>query len=772
MKFKSVCFLLVICLISAALIISASTAQAETFDVTSCNTSDLIAAFTNASSSSSADTINLKADCTYTLTEVNATDSSYGPNGLPIQQIGGRLTVNGNGATIQRAPTASNFRILLSFAPATLNDLTIRNGSLLTDDPGDHGGAGVNITKSPYDAAPTFEVVLSNVTIADNKVTHTGETGMNGGGATINVGRNGELTVSDSMFSGNSGQYGAGLADVGNRSNTTEIVSTQFIGNVSGSNGGALSLSGYHTLLQDVRVEDNTGSVITVFLANSNPYRVQPDGGTFTIRNLSMARNSGTLLILTRESYLYNSTIADNEGVGIYSWGGIHHIESSTIVGNGNTALTPCSAYGLCEGTLFPDRPVPTTFVLKNSIVANNGLTSAPNPPQTSGVAPSSSHSLISNGTGSGLINGVNGNLIGSSSQSIDPQLVKATDPDTGIPYYGLLKSSPAWDAGSNTLLNAITVGGDQRGSLRIQGNRVDMGAIEWPYAPGDKPGIFNPGNAAWLLRYTLSNGLPDFSFLFGPVNAADGVPLTGDWDGDGLTTQGVYIKSSSVFALSNVLNGAPFISFPYGEPGQGYIPVTGDWNGDGVDSIGLHNPANGVWLLTDQNTSVAPDYAFYYGNGVQNYLPLTGDWNGDGKDTVGIYVPQSSVFVLSNNFNGTNLTGFPYGTGGTELRPLVGDWNSDQIDTVGLWNPGNGAWLPINTNASTPPENPFVYGSGLVEPIVGAWVRSPNEPTPTVMFNNTPTVLPVTPTYTPTPTLTDIPSCQTCGGIAPTFSP
>jgi hypothetical protein len=86
--------------------------------------------------SAGADTINLAAGSTYTLTDK---DPDGGPDGLTgLPSITSQITINGNGATIQRDPSyacpeddgSSDFRIFHvgSGGNLTLNDLTVSNG--------------------------------------------------------------------------------------------------------------------------------------------------------------------------------------------------------------------------------------------------------------------------------------------------------------------------------------------------------------------------------------------------------------------------------------------------------------------------------------------------------------------------------------------------------------------------------------------------------------------------------------------------------------------
>ena len=104
-------------------------ARATDYDVP-CDVNQLITTITTANGNGVADTITLALGCTYTLTTTN-----NGNNGLP--SITTTITINGNGATIQRdlsftCPDGTNpeFRIfhVAGSGDLTLKDLTVSNG--------------------------------------------------------------------------------------------------------------------------------------------------------------------------------------------------------------------------------------------------------------------------------------------------------------------------------------------------------------------------------------------------------------------------------------------------------------------------------------------------------------------------------------------------------------------------------------------------------------------------------------------------------------------
>src|SRR5438552_1707656 len=86
-------------------------ALAATFTIADGDVAGLKAAINTANGNNDDDTINLAAGGAYTLTAVD--NSTKGPNGLPVigaDNAGGaahKLTINGNGATIQRSGAGS-----------------------------------------------------------------------------------------------------------------------------------------------------------------------------------------------------------------------------------------------------------------------------------------------------------------------------------------------------------------------------------------------------------------------------------------------------------------------------------------------------------------------------------------------------------------------------------------------------------------------------------------------------------------------------------------
>ena len=169
-------------------------------------------------------------------------------------------------------------------------------------------------------------------------------------------------------------------------------------------------------------------------------------------------------------------------------------------------------------------------------------------------------------------------------------------------------------------------------------------------FTNGDKIGTFR--NGVWSLDYNL-DGIPDSGFQFG---TSGDFPITGDWNGDGVTDIGVFRPSARQF----ILNTVPIRRITFGLNTD--IPITGDWNGDGITDVGVFRPSTQQFIL---NTVPITRITF----GLSTDIPITGDWNGDGITDVGVFRPSAQQFIL----NIVPITRITFGL--STDTPVTGRW-------------------------------------------------------------------------------------------------
>jgi autotransporter family porin len=218
--------------------------RAATFAIPCGDVPALITAINTANSNNQPDTIELAAGCTYSLATV---DNTFGgsANGLPVIIVDSSstnsLTINGNGATIERAAGSPPFRFLYfreaRNARLTLNRVAFENNQATFD-----GGAVV---------ARNSELTLNRALFENNRALTAGSAE---GGALYTV--NATTTITDSIFRNNRSERSGGAITFRTDGfvDPATVTGTTFSGNQTTGEGGAIAA--YH----DVTVSNSTFS--------------------------------------------------------------------------------------------------------------------------------------------------------------------------------------------------------------------------------------------------------------------------------------------------------------------------------------------------------------------------------------------------------------------------------------------------------------------------------------------------------------------------------
>ncbi len=261
----------------------------------------------------------------------------------------------------------------------------------------------------------------------------------------------------------------------------------------------------------------------------------------------------------------------------------------------------------------------------------------------------------------------------------------------------------------------------------------------------------------------------------------AKSVPVTGDFNGDGVTDIAVFIDGQWFIDLNG--NGKWDEGDLWAQLGtQDDLPVTGDWDADGKMDIGIYGPAwsrdpraiehepglpdvanfptkpvgkmknmpptpeeatSGARILrrTARGTNRADliDHVFYYGEAGDT--PVAGDWNGDGIRQIGVF--RDGHWILDTNGDGRFTETdeqFTFGQAGD--IPVVGDFNGDGVAEVGVYRAGT--WvIDSNDNHHVDAQDKvFELGGAGAKPVVGDWnddgVADPGVFTPGTTSNAT----------------------------------
>ena len=211
---------------------------------------------------------------------------------------------------------------------------------------------------------------------------------------------------------------------------------------------------------------------------------------------------------------------------------------------------------------------------------------------------------------------------------------------------------SPGLVNPASGLWTIFDVEGDTR-SL-YYGNPGDYPFLgDWDCDGVATPGLYRQSDGYVYLRNKNTQGNADISFFFG--NPGD-LPLAGDFNGDGCDTVGLYRPSLGRFFVIDKLGseddglGAATTDYLFGNIGD--VPFTGDFDGDGVDTFGLYRTSSGLMYLRNRHTHGNADQQFYYGNPGDRFV--AGDWSANGTSSPAVFRPSSqTLYVRFSNSPG-----------------------------------------------------------------------------------------------------------------------
>jgi formylglycine-generating enzyme required for sulfatase activity len=202
---------------------------------------------------------------------------------------------------------------------------------------------------------------------------------------------------------------------------------------------------------------------------------------------------------------------------------------------------------------------------------------------------------------------------------------------------------------------------------------------------------IFRKGT--WLIDHNC-DAVADETIAFGE----DGdLPLTGDWDGDGICDLAVWRRGSDgvttvKFHLRGHLTDGVTLKplMTIADPVKDVVAA--DRDGDGVCEVGYVVAApNGIDLNWAFDTNHDGTFTERFAFGRANDDVITGDWNGDGLDDIAVSRPGEKQadgrrlfqFLRNGLDSPTELVHFsPYD------KPIAGDWDADGDDDPGSWRP------------------------------------------------------------------------------------
>jgi len=450
------------------------------------------------------------------------------------------------------------------------------------------------------------------------------------------------------------------------------------------------------------------------------------NAATLTVSNSTISSNntsdSGGGIYNAATLTVSNSTISGNSTGGV--GGGILNGSGSTLTVRNSTLSDNRANY--IGGGIYNFNN--TILTLANTILANS---SAGRDCVGANNATNSQNNLIEDASNAcGLVNGVNGNIIGQ-----DPKLgpLQVNAPGTTATH-ALLAGSLAIDAGADTVCGAAPISNkDQRGFTRPTGAHCDIGAYE-----------------------TNATGKPIVTVSFTP-NGQNGyftsLPAIGTVTVDGeATITDISCENATVSNLTGVAHASATVSVN----GQGGTFVTCRATDSAGNSGVADGSQNSVYVNVD---ATAPETTIT----AQPPVPTantTASFSFSGVDSGNSGVAGFQCQLDNGGFaactSPQSYSGLSLGDHTFQVRAADRAGNIDASPATVTWTISAPTATPTHTPTNTPTATP---------------TNTPVPPTATP--TNTATNTPVPPTATPTNTATNTPVPPTATATATnTFTP
>ncbi len=475
----------------------------STFVVTTTadsGTGSLRTAVASANSNSGADTITFDP-AVFSLGSLHTITLTSGQ-----LQLSGPTTITGPGQDVLAISGNHASRIFNISAPSnttfSMSDLTFTDGSSAD------GGAIAITSKSTFTLthctftsnsanSGTFGggAIASEVasTLALNQCTLTGNSASNCfGGAILVVKTN--LNVTECNISNNSSSPSGGAIDV---DSSTAILSNCILSNNSaqGAGGAILSYVSGHDIAHtnpfvsasNCTFSGNTalngGAIASNPLITLGPCTLSLNACTFSgnrTTSSSTTLGGGAIKITTTNSTITNCTFISNVSANV---GGAVYASAGTLTAT-NCTITSNAANGINSQKVMGGGGICTesgaVVKLNNSIITANTTVVNAGKDIAGAFDASSSHNLISviDTSSSGIVNGTNGNLAGTTAAPLNAKLSALANNGGATQTIALQSDSPAINAGDNSLSAAAGLTTDQRGYMRAVAT-VDIGAYE-----------------------------------------------------------------------------------------------------------------------------------------------------------------------------------------------------------------------------------------------------------------------------------------------------
>lgn len=225
---------------------------------------------------------------------------------------------------------------------------------------------------------------------------------------------------------------------------------------------------------------------------------------------------------------------------------------------------------------------------------------------------------------------------------------------------------------------------------------------------------VFRPSSTTWLCEPSKAKS-ESTAFQWG---RASDVLVPADYDGDGQTDFAVWRPENGVWYIhqsgdDSVLLVRWGMTTMHPTGGLSDVPVSGDYDGDGLTDLGVWRPDTGEWWILKSSNTYDQNNPTVFRWGKLGDVPVQADFDGDEKADFAVFRTTENRWYIRSSSTGKSLVR-PFGLAGLDIL-VPADYTGDKKADIAVYR--SGVWYVLNSETGDTEQFHFGFNDDVAVP-------------------------------------------------------